>query len=146
MVSNIVKKSNTETPDGVAIIGSNVAATQTALSLAQMGIKVNIISDKTSLGRDDIAGNESDSSSATDRLTWSLLLQAANHPLITLHTSTEVEAIEGEKGNFKIKAIKYPRFVREDLCSNCGRCSLDCSASITSLLNGQNTNITGLQS
>ncbi|MFC1845857.1 FAD-dependent oxidoreductase [Chloroflexota bacterium] len=134
---SIVKKSNTETPDGVAIIGSNVAAIQTALSLAQMGIKVRIISDTTSLGGDNIAGNKSDSSLAPERLSWSLLLQAANHPLITLHTNTEVESIEGEKGNFKIKAIQRPRFVREDLCSNCGRCGLDCSASITSLLNGQ---------
>ncbi len=139
MVLSMSKKSNTETPDGVAIIGSSVAAIQTALSLAQMGVKVKIITEATSLGKDEIAGNAPDSSAATGCFTWSLLLQAANHPLITLYTNTKVESIEGEKGDFNIKAVQCPRYIREELCSNCGRCELDCSAKITSLLNGQKT-------
>jgi NADPH-dependent glutamate synthase beta subunit-like oxidoreductase len=135
----MLKKSSTEKPDGVAIIGSNVAAIQTALTLAQMGVKVKIISDATSLGWDNIVGNASDSYSATGRLIWSLLLQVVNHPLITLYTNAKVESIEGEKGNFKTKVIQRPRYINEDLCSNCGRCEIDCSAKITSLLKGQKT-------
>jgi NADPH-dependent glutamate synthase beta subunit-like oxidoreductase/formate hydrogenlyase subunit 6/NADH:ubiquinone oxidoreductase subunit I len=125
------QKSDSGTPSGVAIIGNSAAAIQATFTLAQMGIAVKFITDAMSLGWD-----ESDSSQERCYL-WPLLLRVASHPLVHLYSGAEVESIKGKKGNFKIAAVRRPRYVREELCTSCGRCQTECSARITSLAGGQ---------
>ncbi len=44
------------------------------------------------------------------------------HPNIEVLTYTEVDKVEGEKGDFKVSLIKKPRYIREDLCTGCTSC------------------------
>jgi NAD-dependent dihydropyrimidine dehydrogenase PreA subunit len=125
------QKSDSGAPSGVAIIGNSAAAIQATFTLAQMGIAVKFITDAMSLGWD-----ESDSSQERCYL-WPLLLRVASHPLVHLYSGAEVESIKGKKGDFKIAAVRRPRYVREELCTSCGRCQTECSARITSLAGGQ---------
>lgn len=118
----------------VAVIGSDAGAAQAALSLAEMGAEVALVTPATSLGLDN--GVSSSSSQDMFRI-WPLLLRAASHPLVTLYTNSRVEAIRGKQGKFTIRATKQPRYVREELCTSCGRCSEACSVKIYSLLEGQ---------
>ncbi|MFC1933686.1 FAD-dependent oxidoreductase [Chloroflexota bacterium] len=132
----MVERSEANASKGAAIIGSSVAAVQAALTLAQIGVEVKLITNSAALGRDDTNSNTS-GKSPDQRYIWPLLLQASNHPLITLYSSAEVEDIAGEKGNFKIQVLQSPRFVNEELCTACNRCEAECSVRVTSLLGGQ---------
>jgi len=118
----------------VAVIGGDAGAAQAALTLAEMGLEVALVTSATSLGLD----NSVPSASSPDMLRiWPLLLRAASHPLVTLYTNSQVEAIRGKQGKFTIRAIRQPRYVREDLCTSCGRCGESCSVKIRSSLEGQ---------
>ena len=124
-------KPDTGAPQGAAIIGSSASAIQAALTLAQMGIEVKLITRAMSLGWDD--GDLSQ-----DRCyLWPLLLKVASHPLVSLYSGAEVESVKGKKGDFKIALARHPRYVREDLCMGCGRCQAECSVRITSLAGDQ---------
>ena len=137
MTLNMAAKSEPSVSQGAAVIGSSVAAIQTALTLAQMGVEVKIITNSVALGWDGAAGGVLDNSSSDQRFLWPLLLRMTSHPLITLYSNAEVESIEGKKDDFKIRVVQRPRYIREDLCTACGRCQVECSARVTSLLSGQ---------
>jgi NADPH-dependent glutamate synthase beta subunit-like oxidoreductase/Pyruvate/2-oxoacid:ferredoxin oxidoreductase delta subunit len=126
-------KTNPSTPNGVVIIGNTVPAVQTALSLAQMGVDVKIVTGKASLGCDDSNGTISDLNQNKHFL-MPLFLRAACHPRVTLYTNSDVESIEGKKGDFKIQVVQRPRFIDEQLCTSCRRCQAECSARITALI------------
>jgi len=118
----------------VAVIGGDAGAAQAALSLAEMGVEVALVTSATSLGLD----NSVPSTSSRDMLRiWPLLLRAASHPLVTLYTNSRVESIRGKQGKYTIRAVRLPRYVREELCTSCGRCSEACSVKIRSPLEGQ---------
>ncbi|HUV52520.1 MAG TPA: FAD-dependent oxidoreductase, partial [Dehalococcoidia bacterium] len=121
----------------VAVIGSSIGAAQAALTLAELGVEVALITTSASFGPETIASSANDSNSEDMLRLWPLLLRAASHPLVTLFTNSQVKDIKGKQGKFTIKAIKQPRYVREDLCSSCGRCEEACSVKIRSLVNGQ---------
>jgi NADPH-dependent glutamate synthase beta subunit-like oxidoreductase/NAD-dependent dihydropyrimidine dehydrogenase PreA subunit len=120
--------------ENVAVIGSSAGAAQAALTLAELGIKVSLITSSPSLGLDSISR---DSNLATKLRLWPLLLRAATHPLVTLYTNCQVDAIRGKPGNFVIKGMRHPRYVNEELCSSCGRCEEACSVKIRSHVDGQ---------
>lgn len=128
---SISQKPDSDTPSGVAIIGNSAAAIQATFTLAQMGIEVKFITDAMSLGWDD-------SDLSPDRCyLWPLLLRVVSHPLVNLYSGTEVESVRGKKGDFKIAVVRRPRYIREDLCTSCGRCRTECSARVISLVGGQ---------
>jgi heterodisulfide reductase subunit A len=42
-----------------------------------------------------------------------------NNPEITLYTYSEITAIEGRAGNFRVKGVKKPRYIDEKKCKGC---------------------------
>ncbi|MFC1919390.1 FAD-dependent oxidoreductase [Chloroflexota bacterium] len=112
------------------IIGNSTEAIQSALTMAKMSIKVDMILDCAALGCDDMAGL-----SQNYRYLWPLLVQVTSHPMITLHMCSKVEQVFGEKGSFELKIIQQPRYIDDYLCTGCGRCQAECSVEVTRLLN-----------
>jgi heterodisulfide reductase subunit A len=53
-------------------------------------------------------------------------MDVGRHPLIEVITNAEVVACEGESGDFRVRVVKQPRFVREDRCVACGLCVDTC--------------------
>jgi heterodisulfide reductase subunit A len=53
-------------------------------------------------------------------------MDVGRHPLIDVITNAEVIACEGEPGNFRVRVLQRPRFVREDRCVACGLCVDTC--------------------
>ena len=137
MVLSMAGKSDVNASNVVAVVGNSVAAIQAALTLARMGVEVKIITNAVALGWNSAARDVLDNSPPDQRFLYPLLLQAANHSLITMHTGAEVESMEGETGDFKIKVIQRPRYVHEAVCTGCGRCEAECSVNLTSLFREQ---------
>jgi len=132
-----VAKSDTNTDQGVVIIGDNSAAIQAALTLARLGIAVKVITSSAAMGWDNTGSCLFDDCALDKRYLWPLLLRAVNHPLITFINNAVVENIEGEEGNFKVRILQQPRYVNPELCTACGRCEAECSARVITLSGDQ---------
>jgi NADPH-dependent glutamate synthase beta subunit-like oxidoreductase/NAD-dependent dihydropyrimidine dehydrogenase PreA subunit len=119
---------------GVSIIGTGVQAAQCALTLGEMGIKVDFIVSEPTL---HLNGCETDNDRSYNELhLWPLLLRAANHPNVTLHTNTRLENINRKGDSFVLNTIRKPRYVKEDLCTGCGDCEEECSVKLLTFSNG----------
>lgn len=121
----------------VAILGGSAGAARAALTLAEMGIEVAVITQSAALGLDSADNGDSISSLEKTPTLWPLLLRAASHPLVTMHTNSEVTAISGRQGRFTVRVSTHPRYVRRDMCTSCGRCEEECSVKVISLLDGE---------
>ncbi len=54
------------------------------------------------------------------------MLEVAKKEEIEILTCSEVESIEGNVGDFKVRVRKKPRYVKEELCNGCGACAEVC--------------------
>jgi len=122
---------------GVAVIGGSVGAAQAALTLAELGVGVTLVAPLASLGTENTTDGLSLVSPEERLGVWPLLLRAASHPLVSLHTNCKVESISGRQGRFTVRATRAPRYIRADLCSACGRCQEACSVQLPLLPDGR---------
>jgi heterodisulfide reductase subunit A-like polyferredoxin len=128
----------------VSVIGTGVRAAQCALTLAEMGVKVDLITPEPALDLDN--GNDGSEPSHELLHVWPLLLRAANHPKVKIHTNTQIKSVTRKSGGFFLKAQKKPRFVKEDLCTGCGKCEEECSVKVQIKVNGKKVNRTAIHS
>jgi len=54
------------------------------------------------------------------------LVEVGRHINIKLHTSSQVENIDGKEGNFQVALRKSPRYIDQDKCTACGDCVIEC--------------------
>ncbi len=54
------------------------------------------------------------------------MVEVGQHPNITLLSYSEVEAVDGFLGNFKVTVRKKARYIIEDLCTGCAICETKC--------------------
>ncbi|HEY74177.1 MAG TPA: CoB--CoM heterodisulfide reductase iron-sulfur subunit A family protein [Thermoflexia bacterium] len=113
------------------VIGGGIAGIQTSLDLADMGIQVHLVERLPSIGG---RMAQLDKTFPTNDCSTCILSpkmnDCARHPNITLHTYTEVTALEGTPGAFTARLIKHPRYVDETKCTGCGECVAKCPAKV----------------
>jgi len=108
------------------VIGGGVAGIQAALDLADTGYKVYLVEKEPSIG-----GMMARIDKTFPTMDCSICILApkmsdvGRHPNIELLTNSEVVDVKGYIGNFRVKVLKKPRYVKED-CSACGECSKVC--------------------
>ncbi len=108
------------------VIGGGVAGIQAALDLADTGYKVYLVEKEPSIG-----GRMAQIDKTFPTMDCSICIlapkmsDAGRHPNITLLTNSEVQDVKGYIGNFQVKVLKKPRYVKKD-CSACGDCSKAC--------------------
>ncbi|MEM0007069.1 MAG: CoB-CoM heterodisulfide reductase HdrA2 [Candidatus Bathyarchaeia archaeon] len=108
------------------VIGGGVAGIQAALDLANTGYKVYLVEREPSIG-----GMMARIDKTFPTMDCSICILApkmsdvGHHPNIELLTNSEVIDVKGYIGNFRVKVLKKPRYVKED-CSACGECSKVC--------------------
>lgn len=114
------------------VIGGGIAGIQTALDIADAGYKVDIVEKQPSIG-----GKMAQLDKTFPTLDCSAciltpkMVDASMHPNITLHTYSEIEAVNGYVGNFTVSIRKKARYVDMDKCTGCGICASRCPAGIT---------------
>jgi heterodisulfide reductase subunit A len=115
----------------VVVIGGGIAGIQASLDIAGHGIHVHLIEREPSIGGHMA---QLDKTFPTNDCSMCILspkmADVARHPLITIHTCTEVEKIEGEVGHFLVSVKKYPRYIDESACTGCGDCVLICPVEV----------------
>jgi len=108
------------------IIGGGVAGIQAALDLADTGYKAYLVEKEPSIGgmmaRIDKTFPTMDCSIC---ILAPKMSDAGHHSGIELLSNSEVLEVKGYIGNFRVKVLKKPRYVKKD-CSACGECSKVC--------------------
>ncbi|MFC1962309.1 FAD-dependent oxidoreductase, partial [Chloroflexota bacterium] len=104
---------------------------QSALDLANSGFKVYLVEETTAIGG---RMSQLDKTFPTNDCSMCMispkLIEVEKHNNIELITNAQIEALEGEEGNFQIKVSKKPRYVNEEKCSGCGDCVEACPVTL----------------
>ena len=109
------------------VIGGGIAGIQAALDIADGGCEVILVEKDPSIG-----GHMSQLSETFPTLDCSQciltprMVEAYQHPNITLYTWSEIESVEGYIGNFTVKIRRKARSVDESICNGCGDCQQVC--------------------
>jgi len=111
----------------VMVVGGGICGMQSALDLANSGFKVYLVEEASSIGG---RMAQLDKTFPTNDCSMCMispkLIDVDKHHNIELITNANVEGIEGEEGNFKVKVLKRPRYIDTEKCSGCGDCIETC--------------------
>ncbi|MHA1593695.1 MAG: FAD-dependent oxidoreductase [Candidatus Baldrarchaeia archaeon] len=133
----------------VLIIGGGVAGIQTAIELADFGIKVFIAEKEATLGGNILrVGKVFPTDDCGLCISRSELLKGTrgfrkcyyrlnikDHPNIKILTRTVVKSVERKNGGFKVKLERHPMGVDPEKCTLCGECAKACPVEVPDDLN-----------
>ena len=111
----------------VMVVGGGIAGIHAALTLANAGKKVYLVEREPTIG-----GHMAQFDKTFPTLDCAACIltpkmsAVKNHKNITLWTYSEVTQVDGYVGNFKVKVKRWPRYIKEDLCSGCLECLKAC--------------------
>ena len=104
----------------VLVVGAGVAGLQAALDLADSETTVHLIEKEPTIGgRAILYGALFPTNDCSICIIAPKMTDVLNHRNINLHTCSEVAEVGGSVGNFKVRCIKKPGFVKSDVCKGC---------------------------
>jgi len=115
----------------VMVVGGGISGIQAALDMATAGFKVYLVDKSPTIG-----GKMSQLDKTYPTIDCSMCIESPKfiecdrHPNIEIMTYTEVAAVEGSAGDFKVTLTKKPRYIDEDKCTGCTVCVEYCPAKI----------------
>ncbi len=128
------------------VIGGGIAGIQTAVDLADLGFKVNLVEKAPFLGglaaraarffpTDDCAiciqSPASDVKTVTHTSRKCIYRSGFSEiPNLNILTNSKVVAVEGVPGNYKVTVEKRPRYVNELKCVQCDLCTTVCPVEV----------------
>jgi len=126
--------------DSVLVIGGGVGGMRAAVDLADAGLHTYLLETSPALGgrvaqlgfmfptHDCVLcrGTSDHGFGCTRPSITPALLDHNRHPNITVLTSSELLACDGQAGDFRVRLRQHPAFVDPARCINCGRCADVC--------------------
>ena len=117
----------------VMVVGGGIGGMQASLDLANAGFKVYLVDKSSSIGGRMAQLDKTFPTNDCSMCTISpKLIEVDKHLNIDLVTYSEVEAIEGEEGNFAVKVRCKAKSVDYDKCTGCGLCQEKCPSKVDS--------------
>ena len=108
----------------VMVVGGGICGMQAALDLANSGFKVYLVEETTSIGG---RMAQLDKTFPTNDCSMCIispkLIEVDKHLNIEILSNSQIQSLEGEAGNFKVKVLKRPRYIDVDKCTGCGLCA-----------------------
>ncbi len=111
----------------VLVIGGGIAGIEASLTLGDAGFEVLLVEKEPSIGGHMIQLSKVfPTTDCAGCITTPKMAAAAAHPKVKLMTYSEVKEVQKTGKEFRVKILKKPRYVEEDLCIGCGRCEEVC--------------------
>jgi heterodisulfide reductase subunit A-like polyferredoxin len=111
----------------VMVVGGGIGGMQASLDLANAGYKVYLVESSTAIGGRMAQLDKTFPTNDCSMCTISpKLIEVGKHLNIEIITNAEVESLEGEAGNFRVRVRKQPRFIDLEKCNACGDCMEVC--------------------
>jgi heterodisulfide reductase subunit A2 len=111
----------------VLVIGAGIAGIQASLDLAEMGVKVHLVEETSTIGG---RMPQLDKTFPTNDCSMCILApkmsECARHPNIQIHIKTKVESVSGTPGNFTAEIVEEAKYVDAEKCVSCGLCEEKC--------------------
>ncbi len=120
----------------ILVAGGGIAGIQSALDLAASGYKVFLVEQRPAIGG---VMAMLDKTFPTNDCAMCImspkLVEVGRHPDIEILTLTDIEAIDGVKGDFSVSIRQRPRYVDLDKCIACGLCAEKCPKKVQDTFN-----------
>ena len=115
------------------IIGAGIAGMQAALDIANSGYEVVLVDKLPSIGGRMAQLSETfPTLDCAQCIMTPRTVEIGHHDNIKLLTYSEVESIEGDIGDFRVRIKRKPSYVNWDLCTGCGVCQEKCPKRVES--------------
>jgi heterodisulfide reductase subunit A len=115
----------------VLIIGAGIAGMQAALDIASSGYQVVLVDRLPSIGgRMHQLSETFPTLDCAQCILTPRTVDVGRHEKIKLHVYSEIEEIDGEVGDFRVRIRRKPAYVNWDICTGCGECTERCPQSI----------------
>lgn len=109
------------------IIGAGIGGMQAALDIANAGYDVILIERLPSIGGRMAQLSETfPTLDCAQCILTPRTVEVGHHEHIHMRTYSEVEAVEGEAGNFRVRIRRHAAYVDWDKCTGCGFCQEKC--------------------
>ena len=113
-------------PD-VLIVGGGIAGMQASLDIASAGHKVYLVERQPTIGGHMLQFDKTfPTLDCAACIGTPKMVSVGQSPNIELLTYSEIEEVSGFIGNYKIKVLRKPRYVKEGVCTGCGECATVC--------------------
>ncbi len=117
----------------VLVIGGGISGMQSALDLANAGIKVYLVEGSPAIGGKMA---QLDKTFPTNDCSMCIvspkLVEVGRHRNIKLFTHSEVKNLTGDAGSFTATVVRHARYVDIGACTGCGLCEIVCPVTQTS--------------
>jgi heterodisulfide reductase subunit A len=114
------------------VLGGGITGITAALELANAGCQVYLVEREPSIGGHMAQWDKTfPTLDCAACILTPRMVEAGQHPNITLLTYSEVESVEGYLGNFSVKVRKKARYINEELCTGCAICEEKCPKKVT---------------
>ncbi len=113
-------------PD-VLVVGGGIAGMEAALDVADSGNRVYLVEKQPTIGGHMLQFDKTfPTLDCAACIGTPKMVSVGQHPNIELLTYSEVKEVSGFIGNYRVKVLRKPRYVKEDLCTGCGECEKVC--------------------